>query len=262
MVFSKDNLAVIVACFTEKGWTGNRIAREFPNKKWNYRSINLVLAKYHHTASTDCTKGRGRPVTAMTDENLCQVEHLCLPQEDKSEKSASNGTYHWRVTEQRTANVEEVPPSCIQENANISSECQWHSCNRHFSLATVKKVIFTDEKDFTLEVPTNRQNDCVYSKGRKSDICPNRLYHHRNWFSKKVMVSAGVSWNGKTEIFFIDPQKTKVNQKTNIDFLKTSLLPECHCLYPDNDFVFMQDSTPSHRAKATQFSSSQYAQFH
>jgi len=104
----------------------------------------------------------------------------------------------------------------------------------------------------TLEVFTDRQNDRVYAKGRKSDVCPNRLYHHRNRFSKKLMVSAGMSWNGKTEIFFIDPQKTKVNQKTYIDFLKTSLLPECRRLYPDNDFVFMQDSALSHRAKATQ----------
>jgi len=47
------------------------------------------------------------------------------------------------------------------------------------------------------------------------------------------MVSAGVSWNGKTEFFFIDPRKTKVNQKTYIDFLKTSLLPECRRLYPE-----------------------------
>ena len=77
------------------------------------------------------------------------------------------------------------------------------------------------------------------------------------------MVSAGVSWNGKAEIFFIDPQKTKVNQKTYIDFLKTSLLPECRRLYPDNDFVFMQDSALSHRAKATQnFLTRQRARFH
>ena len=65
------------------------------------------------------------------------------------------------------------------------------------------------------------------------------------------MVSAGVLWNGKTKKNFIDPQKTKVNQKTYLDFLKT-LLPECRRLYPDNDFVFMQDSAPSHRTKATQ----------
>ena len=69
--------------------------------------------------------------------------------------------------------------------------------------------------------------------------CLQAFYHHRNRFLKKLMVSAGVSWNGKTEIFFIDPQKTKVNQKTYIDFLKTSLLPEWRRLNLDNDFVFM-----------------------
>ena len=74
-----------------------------------------------------------------------------------------------------------------------------------------------------------------------------RLYHHRNRLCRGME---------KYNFFFIDPQKTKVNQKTYIDFLKTSLLPECRRLYPDKltmiDFVFMQDSAPSHRAKATQ----------
>jgi len=35
MVFLEDDLAVIVACFTEKEWTGTRIAKEFSNKKWH-----------------------------------------------------------------------------------------------------------------------------------------------------------------------------------------------------------------------------------
>jgi len=39
MVFQKDDLAVIVTCFTEKGLTGTRIAKEFLNKKWNYPII-------------------------------------------------------------------------------------------------------------------------------------------------------------------------------------------------------------------------------
>jgi len=56
----------------------------------------------------------------------------------------------------------------------------------------------------------------------------------------------------KTYIFFTDPQKTKVDQNGYIDLLKTSLLPECRRLYPGNDFVFMQDSVPSHHAKLTQ----------
>jgi len=55
----------------------------------------------------------------------------------------------------------------------------------------------------------------------------------------------------KLKFFFIDPKKTKVIQKTYIDFLTSSLLPECRRLYPDNDFVFLLDSAPSHCAKAT-----------
>ena len=37
--------------------------------------------------------------------------------------------------------------------------------------------------------------------------CLQAFYHHRNRFSKKLVVSAGVSWNGKTEIFFHRPSK-------------------------------------------------------
>jgi len=59
-----------------------------------------------------------------------------------------------------------------------------------------------------------------------------------------------VEW--KNIKFFSSTIKRLVNQKTYIDFSKTSLLSECRRLYPDNDFVFMQDSAPSHRDKATQ----------
>ena len=78
MDFAKNDLAV-VTCFIEKRWTGRptQIAKKFRNKKWNYRSINRVLAKYRHTGTTDRKKGSGRPVTAMTNENLAEVEQLC-----------------------------------------------------------------------------------------------------------------------------------------------------------------------------------------
>jgi len=49
------------------------------------------------------------------------------------------------------------------------------------------------------------------------------------------MVNIGVSWNRKTNIFFISPQKTKVYQNCYIDVLTTSLLPEFRRHYPGND---------------------------
>jgi len=29
IIFSTDELSLVAACYTEKGWTGNQIAREF-----------------------------------------------------------------------------------------------------------------------------------------------------------------------------------------------------------------------------------------
>ena len=71
-------------------------------------------------------------------------------------------------------------------------------------------MIFTDEKDFAIEVARNRQIDDVYGHNKK-EIPVRRLYHETSRFSKKMMVSAGVSMGGKTLIHFIDTSKTKVN---------------------------------------------------
>jgi len=49
----------------------------------------------------------------------------------------------------------------------------------------------------------------------------------------------------------MDPQKTKFDQNCYTDLLKTSLLPEFQ-LHQSSDFVFMQDSAPSHCAKEMQ----------
>ena len=39
-------------------------------------------------------------------------------------------------------------------------------CNTHMTV----KTVWRDEKDFTLDVPVNLQNDRVYGKGKKPDV--------------------------------------------------------------------------------------------
>ena len=34
----------------------------------------------------------------------------------------------------------------------------------------IEKTVWQDEKDFTLEIPVNLQNNHLYGKGKKSDI--------------------------------------------------------------------------------------------
>ena len=82
-------------------------------------------------------------------------------------------------------------------------------------------MIFTDEMDFTIEDARNRQND-VYGY-KKKEIQVGRFYHETSQFSKKVMVSAGVSMRGKTRIHFIDTPKTKVNSECYIKLLDNNL---------------------------------------
>ena len=48
---------------------------------------------------------------------------------------------------------------------------------RKLAMSDVKKTIFTDEKDFTIEVPNNTQNNRVYGTGKKMEIPAERLYH-------------------------------------------------------------------------------------
>ena len=123
--------------------------------------------------------------------------------------------------------------------------------NDRYSIAKVKKLVFTDAKDFSYEVARNRQNDRVFGACKK-EIPSSRLYNETSRFTKNVMVSAGVSWNGKTDIHFIDTNKTKVNSESYIKLLDDGLLPDCRRLYPENDFIFQQDGAPSHTSNATQ----------
>ena len=60
-----------------------------------------------------------------------------------------------------------------------------------------EKTVWEDEKDFTLEVLVNLQNDRVYGERNKSDI-----FSSTDKMFKKVMVSVAISWYGVNKGFF------------------------------------------------------------
>ena len=145
-------MAVIVTCFIEKRWTGRptQIAKEFRNKKWNYRSINWLLAKYRHTGTTDRKKGSGRPVIAMTNENLAEVEQLCQSQDDKpgTHKSQRQAAPHItgvsQTSVQRMLKRRRLRPFKRMQTSAVNAKTKSQVLYRRFSVATVKKIIFTD----------------------------------------------------------------------------------------------------------------------
>ena len=69
--------------------------------------------------------------------------------------------------------------------------------------------MFQDEKDFSLQVPTNRQNNQVYFNGPKKDVQPERLYSEGNKFLKKVMVFAVIPRKVLVSLFLLVEMESK-----------------------------------------------------
>ena len=57
---------------------------------------------------------------------------------------------------------------------------------KRFSIHFLPRLVFQDEKDFSLQVPTNRQNNRVYFNGPNKDVQPERLYAKETNFRKRL----------------------------------------------------------------------------
>ena len=121
--------------------------------------------------------------------------------------------------------------------------------------------MFQDEKDFSLQVPTNRQNNRVYFNGPKKDVQPEHLYSEGNKFSKKIMVSAMITWKGVSQPFFIGGKGIKVNGTSYMKHLRDVLIRPVEAMYPNKDFIFVQDTAPSHHTNQVQNSLKQKLKF-
>src|SRR6218665_3129033 len=78
--------------------------------------------------------------------------------------------------------------------------------------ARLARTWFTDEKIFTVQTPTNSQNDRVHANvALKRDIPSERLLKGRKLFSQSIMHSVAVSQLGKSSLVFVE-RGAKVNR--------------------------------------------------
>ena len=112
-----------------------------------------------------------------------------------------------------------------------------------------KKVITTDEAWFYL-VNIERKTKIQYiSRFQNRSVCETFI---RETHLKGIMVWLGISSNGSTKARFISPG-AKINTNFYINkVLKPFIREDIPKLYPNGDYLFQQDSAPSHRAKKTQ----------
>jgi len=121
---------------------------------------------------------------------------------------------------------------------------------RRCTVERTKKLFFADEKMFYIDPPVNNSSSRVWSAGNKSDVLPQRLIRQRAKFSKHVMVSGGVCYNGKGRLHFV-AEKAKVSGTYYTEQLLPQLVQGCRDLM-GNDFIFQQDGAPAHTARQAQ----------
>lgn len=247
----------------EKGYSARRIKNTYPQKHWSLSTINRICQRIKERGSATTRKvGSGRPKSARTPANIIAVEELLCSQENEPGTSLSTrqvaqelGISCMSVCRIAKNDLDmqafkRMPVQVINESTQIKRLQRCKQLLTRLKGSDWKKMFFTDEKMFYLDPPMIAQNDRVWASGRKRDIAAERLLYQRAKFSRRVMVSAGVCYNGKGRLHFV-PEKAKIKADYYVSNLLPELLEDCFEQI-GSVFIFQQDGAPAHTAKHTQ----------
>jgi transposase len=247
----------------EQGLGAKAIRAAYPEKQWSLSTLQTICRRVDQRGSAvDRKVGSGRPKTARTVQNVEAVDSLICSQENKpgthsSTREIASQLHISRESVRRIAKSDlglksfrRVPGQVLNDTTRQKRLTRCRQLLRRCTVQKTKEVFFTDEKIFYLDPPVSSCNSQVWSAGKKRDISPQRLVSQRAKFSRRVMVSAGVCYNGKGRLHFVAD-----NVKINSDYYTTQLLPllveDCHNLM-DQQFVFQQDGAPAHTSRQAQ----------
>lgn len=206
--------------------------------------------------------GSGRPKTACSIVNIEKVEELICSQDGKPGTSHSTRQIakHLGISQSSVRQIakRDLQLKCfkrtsVQVITAATKQKRLDRCRALLKRVTpeqLKTVFFTDEKVFYLDPHANCQNKCIWSTDMKCNIAADRLLVQRAKFSAHVMVSAGVSYEGKGRLHFVQ-EKAKINAAYYVDNLLPLLVEDCNSIHQGH-FVFQQDGAPAHSSHQAQ----------
>ena len=267
MVLSKEDKIIIKHYYKDKGFTSYKIWKdslEYTDRNWDLSSVKWLCNRIDKFGTIDRRPGSGRPRSATTDENQEIVDELICSQEEPGththpqtiadDMNVSYASVQRMVKRSKTNQFKRV------STPQMDDACRTRRVDRASGLALkfgnnprmIERAVFQDESNFSLQIPTNRQNNRVYFRGKKCDVPLENLYHESNSNTKKIMVSAALTWHGVTKPFFVNADGIKVNAPLYLQHLKKELFPAIRKTYPREDWIFIQDGASSHTSNLVQ----------
>lgn len=219
------------------------------------QKVSYVIARYKELGHEGDRPGRGRKRTANTSRNRKIIKKRVMRNPRVSIRNIARETGISHSSVYRMAKKElNLKPYKLRKGqllTDANKAVRLQKCMQLLHRAAGErweKIVFTDEKLFTIEQCHNHQNDRIWSTENPG---PSAIVTHRQK-PQSVMVWAGICASGKTPLIFLD-NGVKMNQEMyRRDILEAVVLPWAQQHFGDDDWTFQQDSAPAHRAKATQ----------
>ena len=206
MVLTDKKKAIIENDFNEKGWNVYEIWKEHPSVECPRMTVHIIIKKIKETGSTERRKGSGRPVTATTEENASIFEELVCSQENEPGTHNSIRKIAPRISFSKSS----VHRLVKKKNLHCYKRLKTPQMNSAFPSILYHGSCFKMRRTFPFKY-ISLQNNRVCFNSPKKDVQLERLHNEGNKFSKKVMVSAVITWKGVSQPFFIGGNGIKVN---------------------------------------------------
>ncbi|XP_026758430.2 uncharacterized protein LOC113517886 [Galleria mellonella] len=156
----------------------------------------------------------------------------------------------------------------IEQDLKLGAYCRYtgHALNQSLQLKRVDrskcllsryeaerhgKILFTNEKIFTIEEHYSKQNDKLYVHSSKEAAQVVKKVK-RSYHPASVIVWWGMSYQGVTKLHFCEKgvkTSAKMYQNTLLDRV---VKPLSNTLFKNIPWTFQQDSAPGHKARTTQ----------
>jgi transposase len=218
-------------------------------------TVRKAIKRFQETGSNDDRARTGRPRTANTPDNRKKIKQRILRNPGWSTRKlgkaigvSSESARLILKNELKLKPYKKQEAHLLTESMKATRFKRCKILKIRFAAGRHKSIVFSDEKLFTIEQAHNHQNDRIWSK----KVLLDGKIISRSQKPKSLMVWAGITYNSKTPLIFID-EGVKVNQEIyQTQILECQMLPWAQKHFGDEQLMFQQDSAPAHKARNTQ----------